>query len=310
MRVIDERRFTAPENLIWGEFVNACGGVIRTARFDIPSPRGMILLLTGLSEFTEKYFETIREFNAFGFSVVTFDWVSQGGSYRPHPTNKRMIYIDDFQDYLDDLDFFIKAELSNTPFFIVAHSMGGHLALRYALTHTLPHLKGIILSAPMVMIRTATLLPNFIKAPLLFMLKKCPLSFVPAGLDWSPYATPKLSGTPALTSDPVRAYLQHNWMHEKPELRLGSPSNQWLLAALDSCRALEHDLQNKKLSVPLLVVTAGSDSVVSTPCAQKALSKHGQIVNIPQAKHEILMERDELRRMFWDNAYPFLEKNL
>ena len=310
MRVIDETRFCKPDNLCFDSFTNKRGGSIRTARADIPNARGTILLLTGLSEFTEKYFETIRELNAFGFSVVTFDWASQGGSYRTHPSRPTMIYIDSFDDYLSDLDQFINRELSNTSFFILAHSMGGHLALRYTLSHTLPTLKGIILSAPMVMIRTAEILPRFIVSPLLKILKKFPLSFVPAGLDWSPYATPRLSGTPALTSDPHRAFIQHNWMHEVPALRLGSPSNQWLLAALHSCACLSNELCSYKITVPLLVCLAGDDSVVSSPSARAALASQGRIVEIAGAKHEILMERDELRRMFFENIYPFLETNL
>ena len=44
--------------------------------------RGTIVLLTGRSDYMERYFETMRDLVARGFCVASFDWRGQGGSDR------------------------------------------------------------------------------------------------------------------------------------------------------------------------------------------------------------------------------------
>ena len=44
--------------------------------------KGTICLVHGRTEFIEKYFETIADFQRRGFAVATFDWRGQGGSDR------------------------------------------------------------------------------------------------------------------------------------------------------------------------------------------------------------------------------------
>jgi lysophospholipase len=57
----------------------------------------------------------------------------------------------------------------------------------------------------------------------------------------------------------------------------------------------------RAVSVPVLFVAAGADTVVSTTAVEEfALrTKLGSRVLIAGAKHEILMERDVLRARFW-----------
>ena len=56
-----------------------------------------------------------------------------------------------------------------------------------------------------------------------------------------------------------------------------------------------------RVQIPLLLFAAGMDSIVSTQAIEEfALRlKVGTHVLLPQARHEILQETDELRQRFW-----------
>ena len=57
----------------------------------------------------------------------------------------------------------------------------------------------------------------------------------------------------------------------------------------------------EKVHVPLLLIAAGADKVVSTLAIEEYARrlKIGSHVIIPGAQHEILQERDALRQQFW-----------
>ena len=44
--------------------------------------QGTVIILQGRNECIEKYFETVRDIAARGFTVATFDWRGQGASSR------------------------------------------------------------------------------------------------------------------------------------------------------------------------------------------------------------------------------------
>jgi len=100
-------------------------------------PNGSILLLNGRREFMEKYSETIDELNHKGFNVYSLDWRGQGLSSRML-ANRHKGFIDDYDVYLNDLNLLVtkivKPE-SVHPLIIIAHSMGGHIALRFMHDH-------------------------------------------------------------------------------------------------------------------------------------------------------------------------------
>jgi lysophospholipase len=97
-----------------------------------------------------------------------------------------------------------------------------------------------------------------------------------------------------LTSDPER--YARNMM-----VLVGSPTIRWLRAALRSIARLTAPDYPLQVKVPLLLFAAGMDRVVSTTTIEEfALHlKVGAHVLIPQARHEILQETDEVRKDFW-----------
>src|SRR5262249_32409704 len=67
-----------------------CGGLVTPDRVALryalaPGPslsKGTVCILQGRGEFIERYFETVRDLRARGYTVATLDWRGQGGSAR------------------------------------------------------------------------------------------------------------------------------------------------------------------------------------------------------------------------------------
>jgi lysophospholipase len=86
-----------------------------------------------------------------------------------------------------------------------------------------------------------------------------------------------------------------------PRLGLGAPTVRWLRSALRSIARLTAPDYPLQVKVPLLLFAAGMDTVVSTTQIEEfgLRLKVGAHVLIPQARHEILQETDEVRKDFW-----------
>ena len=108
-----------------------------------------MVILPGFTEFCEKYSRDILRLHQSGFNVLVIDWPGQGlsGHFGKNPL---AVHCDDFAVYLAALDAVIEAAgLGEDRLFLFGHSMGGHLALRYAARRP-RHSLGVILTAPMM----------------------------------------------------------------------------------------------------------------------------------------------------------------
>ncbi|MGH7004562.1 MAG: alpha/beta fold hydrolase, partial [Alphaproteobacteria bacterium] len=96
-----------------------------------PHIRGTVIILHGRSECIEKYFETIRDIAARGFTVATFDWRGQGASSRLLRDAARG-HIKSFDHYVADFEQLFETVLlpdCRGPFYILAHSTGALISL-------------------------------------------------------------------------------------------------------------------------------------------------------------------------------------
>ncbi len=297
-----EERFTAPAGWRTGEFVHLkTGHTIHYATVSPENPKAVAVILPGLSEFSEKYHETARDLLARNLSVWIIDWAFQGRSSRwsRHPMRRHTNGFDaDIQDLHKLVSDHVLPAAQDRPLVMIGHSMGGHIGLRYLAEHQ-GIFKAAAFSAPMLGIHDVNKIPSFIRAFLLCCLKPFGNCYVPFGRDWHE-SLRKSDGTDVFSSDPVRDALHNDWSKTHPELQVGSPTLSWIFSALVSCKTLEKDLPS--IDIPLLIVSAEDDRIVDNNAIAHAAAvlPQGTLLRLPEARHEILMERDDIRNRWFE----------
>jgi lysophospholipase len=279
----------------------ADGRLLRAASFS-PSRGaiGTIALIQGRAEFIEKYFETISDLLARDLHVVTFDWRGQGGSERDLD-NPRKGHVDDFALYQRDLDAFIAEALAVScpqPWYALAHSMGAAITLDRAHSGRSPF-ERLILCAPMIDLEGLRF-PKGARA-LADTLDMFGLGamFVPGGTGASLCEQP-FEGN-RLTSDPLRFARNAEVLHAAPHLAVGDPTVGWANAAFRLMKQFSAPEYARAVRVPALVFACGRDRIAASRSIERFAQRLpvASLIEIPGARHELLMERDELREQFW-----------
>jgi lysophospholipase len=299
MKLVSIPANPAPDDAVVGALQTPDGVTLRYARFAPPPGRkGTVVVLQGRAEFIEKYFETVRDLRARGFAVATLDWRGQGLSQRalgdPHKG-----YVRKFSEYGVDLDTFMNQVVlpdCPPPFFLLAHSMGGAVAIE-ACFNGRRWFDRVVLTAPMIGLPKR---PFFnLASPGLRLMR-----LVGRGSGYIPKAgqfqVVEFIGNP-LTSDPVRFARNAAVLEEEPALRLGGPTVAWAHSALAVMRRFEWPNYAGSIRQPMLIAAAGQDDVVSTSAIEEFGTNllAGSHIIVPGARHEILQEQDLYRKQFW-----------
>lgn len=268
--------------------------------------RGSIVILNGRSEFIEKYRETAGDLTVRGFRVFGFDWRGQGLSERT-PAGDQSGHYDSFDPLVADAAAVIEQVVRPAgaePVVILGHSMGGHLTLR--LLAARPDIAaGAIVTAPMVMpiaVPAAQCLARGL-SPVAVALGRS-RRFAPGegGYDPERMLEPRRS----LSHDPVRGRIQADWFRDHPDYRVSGVTWGWLAAAFRSSATLMQAAPS--IRVPVLMVIAGQDTLVDNRASRRAGQRMPdcRLIVSADARHEILMERDDIRAAFWREADGFL----
>ena len=264
--------------------------------------RGTVLFLNGRTEYMEKYAEVCEALSERGFAVFSLDWRGQGLSDRMLPDSQKG-HVDDFEDYLRDLEqlmTIVERRSAPPPFVLLGHSMGGHLALRFLARHQEQFACGV-LSSPMIDIQV----PKFLPRRLLRWLVGAALRRGRSGsyvFGAGPFGARdrRFEGNP-LTSDRTRFQRNVDMIARDPRLALGGVTFGWLSAALHSIDDMAATHFARNLVVPLLIATAAEDQIVSRR-AQEVFCRQApdcRQLLIEGARHELLVETDPRRALFW-----------
>jgi lysophospholipase len=292
-------------------FISARDGTrLRTAVFEPEKKsRRLCVLLSGQTEFIEKYFEVIGELNQRGFVVATFDWRGQGGSARALPDPLKA-HVGAFAEYDDDLSSFMEqvaTPLSPAPPLLLAHSMGGHIALR-ALHDQPGRFRAAVLSAPMLGVSTRGY-------PMALVRTVTALQF--HGGKHKAFAWGMARRDPFLvdfasqlcTTDVQRFARTQDFLLQHPAIRLAGPTWGWVEAAYRSMKTLNGPGYAEAIKTPVLIFGAGHDRIVLTDATRAFAARlpHGRYVELEDSEHEMLMERDAIRHRFWWHFDAFAE---
>lgn len=256
------------------------------------SARGTVLVLPGRTECIEKYGPTVADLVAGGFDAVVLDNRGQGLADRP--LADRMVgHIRDFADYQRDLNA-LRPMLDGLPkpLFLLGHSMGGAIGFR-ALATGFPVLRAAF-SAPMWGIRFSPGLGVIAVA----------LARVSGALGRGTAYAPTTGPVPYVIAAPFEdnTLTSHrptwDWMRAQltahPELQLGGPSMDWLAAAVAETRWIARQPAPR---APALTLLGSAERIVETASVTARMRgwPGGQLVLLPGAQHETLMEAPAIR---------------
>lgn len=313
-------RFQQPEGWRWHTFTNPSGQKLRFGTVSPKSriPDAVVVVLPGLSEFAEKYFELAHDLLDRNLSVWVMDWQGQGLSNRLL-ANRQKRHSSGFDNDLSDLHYFlveyvkhasVHPDVGRIPMVMLAHSMGGNLGMRYLIEHPGMFCSAAF-SAPMTSIAAIKPLPLSVAVDISALLKECSnMSYVFGGKDWSP-ADRDTPSKNIFSSDPVRSRIHNAWCLKNPDLQVGNVTFGWLHAALRSCAALQHTIKATPIEIPCLFGLAGHDKLVDNNATRKLAKAlpQGKILELPEAMHEIMMERDPIRNEFLNTFATMLADN-
>jgi lysophospholipase len=290
-----------PPGGAFATFAASDGAELRYALWPREGARGTVTLQGGFTEFIEKHFESVQDLLDRGFAVAAMDWRSQGLSQR-RLTNSNKIHATSFRRYADDLHEFqdrIVTPALPGPYLILAHSMGGHITLRY-LHNRPPSIAGAVLSAPMIDIALPARLRWAIAAVVNGAVSLgFDEAYAPGARDYGPWKQ-EFEGN-ALTSDPVRFADAHYWIARNARLASGGGTYGWLKAALRSVKLFDDRAYLDLFRTPICIVQAGDDKVVSNAAQDRFAERVPccELHRVEGARHELLKERDALRDQFW-----------
>ena len=287
-----------------GYWIAPDGSLIRRIDWDpAPGPgsrvRGSLLFVPGRGDFYEKYLESLDHWHRKGWRVTALDWRGQAGSGRLSD-DPQLGHIEDFSVWIDDLAAFWlewSAERADVagPQVIVAHSMGGHLALR-ALAEQRIAPAAMALIVPML---------NFTTPGPLVLLHAVARAMCrigdPARAAWKWSEKPGETVSHRanlLTHDPDRYADEAYWRSARPDLAMGPGSWRWVERGYASMRALLAPGLLEAVETPVLLLVARNDKLVSARAIERAARRlpRGQLVGWGrEARHELLREADPVR---------------
>jgi lysophospholipase len=263
--------------------------------FRHPRDKGSIVVLNGSTESWLKYGELFFDFYRRGYSIYSYDHRGQGLSPHLDSVHPQIGQIDDISLYAADLNALVQQViLPEKPgkLYLLAHSMGATVAIDYLGRYQSPFRK-VALSAPMIRINTAPY-PECVAGMVVKFLHTIGQSnrYAPGKHDRDPREP--FEGNKITSSKSRWHEIQRIW-NQHPETVLGGPSTEWVYQALNlTSKNRRHTIARV---IPVLILEAGSDSLVINPSRAefRTIFHHFEIVDFPQSKHEILMERDPIR---------------
>ncbi len=266
--------------------------------------KGTVLICPGRTEYVEKYGRTAAALAARGYGCVAVDWRGQGLSDRP--AKERMLgHVARFTDFQTDLAAVTAYLAPRPPAFLIAHSMGGAIALR-AMIAGLP-VRAAAFSAPMWGIGLST--PMRIGARVLSGVARIfgqGERFAP-GTGLRSYVKSAAFEGNLLTRDAETYAWMQSQLTAEPALALAGPSIHWLREAMDECDALR---PMPSPDIPAFCALGSAERLVDPAAIRTRMDAWpgGTLEIMADAEHEVMMEIPSVREAFYDRAAALFDR--
>lgn len=271
---------------------------------DLDTENGTIIFLNGRAEFIEKYLSTYKVFSSNGMSVWTMDWRGQGLSERDL-VDRHKGHIQSYDSYINDLKHFlnniVKINDLKGKTIIIAHSMGGHILLRYLSQYRISY-PYIVLSCPLINLHQN----NIFVQKMLHVLQNLGLhsNHIPG---MSSANKECVDDQEKCTNYKKYTHCLESWnvlqeiIKSYPSLLVEKPTIGWLHATLKSIEHLENASFDDFLSHRIRIISANNDQIVDNK-SQERFAKKNRLVErdeIPNAGHEIFIEKRKTQEIVY-----------
>lgn len=295
----------------FSHFIGVGDKKIAYASFIQPSTAGSqqevssIIIVPGRTEGYLKYQELTFDLFLQGFNIFIIDHRGQGLSERLL-TNPHKGYVKNFQDYTDDLAYFINnivsKKIHNKPY-LLAHSMGGAIATRYMQIY--PNtIKAATLVSPMLGFNTGFIPLKFAKWLANTLLK---INTIFKQESWYFLGQGNYEETSfernKLTHSKKRYQISVDLYHDNKALQLGGVTLQWLIQSTIAQDTIFNELA--QLTTPITLIQGSEEQIVCQQAqndfCKKLSSLHpvscpnGKALKIQGGFHELLFEVDSIR---------------
>jgi lysophospholipase len=287
----DSKIYPFYKSMSEGQFKNPQGLTLRYSYLLDPQNEKTIVIVPGRSEPAMKYAEVIYDLKDSGVNIFIMDIQGQGASDRILEDSKKG-HVVNFQDYVHDMEQFIDEVVtpkSAKPKYLLAHSMGAGVSVLYMNKNPHVFTKAALIS-PMLKINSKPysegIAQKLAKVLTLAMMGNC---YAPDAY-YIPYEN--IFEKNPYTHSHARFNVSHHISDKWPEQMVAGPTSNWVYQAITETKTTE----NMKVETPIFIFQAGVDQIVK-PERQISFCQNNDctLKQFPDAHHEILMEKDEMR---------------
>jgi lysophospholipase len=293
----------------FGEFSGAGGLKIRCVTFERKDSSGALVILPGKSETYLKYAEFFYDLQDLPLSLYAMDHRGMGFSERPLPDRLKM-HVQSFDRYIEDVETFVDTVVKasgHEHLYLFAHSTGALIAALYLEAHPEIFSAGIFCS-PLFDLKVGSV-PGFVLRALARLLDR-PGRREEYSLGQKNLKRPDFPHNTISHSYARWSLWEEEIIPNTEAIQFGGITNHWLRESLNAGQRAVR--RAGKITVPLLLLQAEQDSIVRLGAQNRFCRRAPRCtkVLIPGAKHEILIERDDLRTEAIARIKEFLASQL
>lgn len=270
--------------------------------------RPALLFCGGRADFIEKYCESLWHWRARGHALLAFDMRGYGLSGRASAHSERDFNADFVRLVRDYGEIYAAARkrLGADPV-PIAHSMGGHILLRW-LADQAPHTPHAILLSPMLGIGAAWRTWGLGQLSR-WMVKLRGADHWAFGQGGCATDHRTAHRQAILTASAARYSDESWWIAQEPRLAMGGVSWGWLQAATDSIAHLATPGVLEQVRTDICILMGTEEKLVDPKAAARMARRlpHARYHAVAQGRHELLRDSDHVQHISWQIMDAFLE---
>ncbi len=276
--------------------------------YTVENPIGTVVISHGFTDALEKYNEMIYYFTQSGYSTYIVQHRGHGLSMR-YTNDASLVYIDDFNTYVEDFDSFISSIVAPTSqsdnHILFAHSMGGCIGAMYLAEHP-GFFDRAILTSPMFQINTGKV-PAFAAKTLASAasLTKHKYTYVMGNTAYD-YERDFESSNYLSES---RYHYIYDITDANVYYHTNAASYGWLNAAMNAADYITKKSIASKITIPILLFQAENDAIVKPYGQYKFVNNSGStsMVLVKDGKHDLFSSHNEALQLYLNKVFNFIK---